>query len=336
MDLRSWALAGCGLAVAAPAAAAPDPAAVDAVDPVAPQVVVVFVQPPAALASAVEVALAPWHVQVVRVEEGVRTDRESAQALATTTGASRVVWTIDETIIVYDRDSGSFDHRALPPGRLDDATAAAVGLTIKTMLRLPPPGRTPAPEVPAEPVGSPTTPSPRARGEVRAGAALVIPAGGDGVVAPSVTIGAGARELGGWPLGVTLDATLTPASTVETSGFAGTSGYLDARVLVSWRGWRGGDVALDALAGVAIARTTLRGNLTAGGMVDERAVEAGFVAGGSARWERWSYLVPRAWITVTAGRPQIAIVEAGGAAARYAFDSPWATLDVGVGVSTTF
>ncbi|HSS01186.1 MAG TPA: hypothetical protein VLM79_29210, partial [Kofleriaceae bacterium] len=111
------------------------------------------------LRHAVEQVLAPWHLAVV-IEGPPPTDTAMAEQRADADTARFVVWRDGEQLVVYDRELGSTERRDSRSGVLDAPTAAAAALTIKTMMRLPPP-----PEVPAR--APPAEPAPEGRVEVR-------------------------------------------------------------------------------------------------------------------------------------------------------------------------
>jgi hypothetical protein len=96
------------------------------------------------MARSAAVALSPWHVQVVAVagatpsaEAG--TSGRDARALARVNRASVVAWLVEgpgtRTLVVYDATVDEVISRAVAPGPLDEPTAAAIALSIKTMLR---------------------------------------------------------------------------------------------------------------------------------------------------------------------------------------------------------
>jgi hypothetical protein len=94
------------------------------------------------LRHAMEQVLAPWHLEVV-IESAPPTDSAMAQARADADTARFVVWREGAQLVVYDRELEFIERRDSRSGMLDPPTAAAAALTIKTMMRLPPP---PAPE----------------------------------------------------------------------------------------------------------------------------------------------------------------------------------------------
>ncbi|MEJ7599621.1 MAG: hypothetical protein WKG01_17065 [Kofleriaceae bacterium] len=99
---------------------------------------------------AVRATLAPWRLEVV-VETTVPADAKQAQMIGETQTARFVVWRVRGELVVYDRDRGAVEQRAAPVGRLDPASAAAAALTVKTLMRLPPPDQVAEAPVPAEP-----------------------------------------------------------------------------------------------------------------------------------------------------------------------------------------
>jgi len=105
---------------------------------------VVMVAAPAALEAAVEAALAGWPIQVSSApgEPGATMPAagERARAIGQSTGAGAVVWIASDgtghAVWVLDVASGHVTARRLQqPPPWDDLAAAAVALTIKTLLR---------------------------------------------------------------------------------------------------------------------------------------------------------------------------------------------------------
>ncbi len=105
---------------------------------------VVMVAAPAGLESAVEAALASWPIQVTSApgDPGATMPAagDRARAIGQATGAGAVVWLASDgsghAVWVLDVESGHVTARRLPQAPpFDDLTAAAVALTIKTLLR---------------------------------------------------------------------------------------------------------------------------------------------------------------------------------------------------------
>jgi hypothetical protein len=108
---------------------------------------VVLADPDLELRHAMEQALAPYRLQVV-IEGTAPGDASMAQERADADTARFVVWRDGAELVVYDRELGTTERRDSQAGVLDPPTAAAAALTIKTMMRLPPPP-TEAPPAPA-------------------------------------------------------------------------------------------------------------------------------------------------------------------------------------------
>ncbi len=105
---------------------------------------VVMVSAPAGLEEAVETALAGWPVQVTTAggDPGATMPAagEQARAIGQAQAAGAVVWTAGDAtghaVWVLDVDSGRVTARRLPqPPPWDEPTAAAIALSIKTLLR---------------------------------------------------------------------------------------------------------------------------------------------------------------------------------------------------------
>jgi hypothetical protein len=90
------------------------------------------------LLRAVTTTLAPWKLEVV-VEDTAPTNTGEAEARAKAREARFVVWRRDGDLVVFDRERGAAEHREGTQGELDPASAMAAALTVKTLMRLPPP-----------------------------------------------------------------------------------------------------------------------------------------------------------------------------------------------------
>jgi hypothetical protein len=99
---------------------------------------VVLADPDPELRHAMEHALAPWRLEVV-IDGSPPADTAMAQQQADAGTARYVVWRDGDQLVVYDRELGFTEKRGSRSGVLDPPTAAAAALTIKTMMRLPPP-----------------------------------------------------------------------------------------------------------------------------------------------------------------------------------------------------
>lgn len=118
--------------------------ATTAISAPAPRHRVVLADPDPELRHAMEQSLAPWHLEVV-IDGGPPASAALAQERADGDTARFVVWRDSGQLVVYDRELGSTEKRTSRAGVLDPATAAAAALTIKTMMRLPPPPTEPDP-----------------------------------------------------------------------------------------------------------------------------------------------------------------------------------------------
>lgn len=151
--------------------------------------VLVLIAPEESLAGAIETALEPWAIRVEAAPGPVPSptmpgSADRARALSSETGAAAVVWvsTSDEgpALWMYDRGSDRVVVRRLPsPPPFDPPTAAAVALSVKTLLRhsgvAPATERFGARTAPAEvepepePLPAPTVEPPRLRFEAGTG-----------------------------------------------------------------------------------------------------------------------------------------------------------------------
>lgn len=103
------------------------------------------------LLRAIRATLAPWRLEVV-VENPA-----DVHVLTTQEDARFIVWREKGELVVFDRDRKQAEHREAPAGPLDPVSAAAAALTVKTLMRLPPPADEAPPEVPPSAEIPPTT-----------------------------------------------------------------------------------------------------------------------------------------------------------------------------------
>jgi hypothetical protein len=221
-----------------------------AASPVASQRVVLADADPE-LRHAVEQVLAPWRLEVV-IEGPPPSDTAMAAQRADADTARFVVWRDGEQLVVYDRELGAAERRDSRSGALDAPTAAAAALTIKTMMRLPPP-----PEPAPTPPGVPETDAAGIEVRLEAGVATRL-AGGDASVSARL---AGAVEIRpwsswGWRIGVAGDA--GTSTSVDRASFKGTWSEWALLGVLSWTyahsGWE-----IEPHAGAGIRRSTLDG-----------------------------------------------------------------------------
>jgi hypothetical protein len=203
----------------------------------APRDRVVLADPDPELCHAMEQALAPWHLEVVRDGAPPR-DAAVARQRADGDSARFVVWRDADQLIVYDRELGSTERRGSRAGLLDPPTAAAAALTIKTMMRLPAPREAATAQLDA----APALPSPAlADAAAPLDRALRLQAGLATRIFRSDVTGTSVRFAGSvalrpwaspWRFGLAGDA--GSSTSVSRAGFKGT--WCDESILgmVSW------------------------------------------------------------------------------------------------------
>lgn len=202
------ALAGVAVVMAVMGTAAA-PAAAEPVRRIA------IVNPTPELMHAAAAALAPWRIEVVDAgapaidptgaDSHPLIDTPRAIAIAHDRGADRIAWLDAGELVVLDPETGISERRPAPDGADDPAAAAAVALSIKTVLRLPPPPTTPTTPDPVADPGvrepqpielAPTAPVitlvPSAAGGIR------VPIDGTLAAHPRIELGLGA-VFGAWP-----------------------------------------------------------------------------------------------------------------------------------------
>ena len=237
---------------------------------------VVLADPDPELRHAMEQALAPWHLEIV-IEGPPPADAAMAQERADADTARFVVWRKGDELVVYDRELGFTEQRTSQSGVLDPPTAAAAALTIKTMMRLPPP---PSPtETPASPEG-PAASSFKVR--IQAGVATRIAHGSEADVTARFS---GAAEIrpwasSSWRFGLAGDGG-TPAN-VERASFKGTWSEWAVLGLVSWTYTRGA-WEFEPHAGGGIRSSTLDGTEMNG----VRRESATLPTARGGMWVRW-------------------------------------------------
>jgi len=99
---------------------------------------VVLADPDPELLRAVTSTLAPWRLEVI-VDPDPPANTGDAQHRADARSARFVVWRRDGDLVVFDRERGAAEHREGRTGTLDPIEAASAALTVKTLMRLPPP-----------------------------------------------------------------------------------------------------------------------------------------------------------------------------------------------------
>jgi hypothetical protein len=266
----------CSLVVAVVVAAL---AAVAASDPAARHRVV-LADPDPELRHAVDQALAPWQLEVV-LAAAPPTGTADARRQADAEAARFVVWRDGDALVVYDRELGATERRAVRARTLDPPAAAAAALTIKTMMRLP------ALAAPAAPTSSPVS-DPVVQLRLQAGVASRIPRGEP--TRASVRFGGAVTwrpwASAAWRFGIVGDA--GTATSVARASFQGTWSEWGVLAIAGWTYARGG-WELEPHVGTGLRRSSLDGTEMASPR-REAATLATARAGGWLRWRiaRWT------------------------------------------------
>lgn len=207
---------------------------------------VVLADPDPELRRALEASLRPWRIAVVVAPAPASPAEASARAEADT--PRFVVWREGDELVVFDREAHAAERRPAHAGSFDAVGAAAAALTVKTLLRLPPP------DAPPEP---PRTESPTPTYRLQVGGAVRLARGLDTTTGARATIaGAIAPWAGALRFGLVAD--LGSAAAIDHAGFTGTwtdwavLGFASATVV---RGtWE-----LEPAVGAGIERSALTG-----------------------------------------------------------------------------
>jgi hypothetical protein len=194
----------------------------------------VVVADDARIVHAIEAAVEPWDIEVVTSLETAPSNAEGAAAIAAREHADAVAWTTQTSIWLYETRGGRLVSREIARvATYDEASAAAVALSLKTLIRMgslspdaPPSASTPpkasasvAPATPPPPSARPSIPR-MARGmslEAEVGARFVET---DAALAePRLAVAAGV-----WleHVGLFLSLTGGSGSSVARAGLAGT------------------------------------------------------------------------------------------------------------------
>lgn len=282
---------------AAPAVARAD--IVASVDPGAPAPApapapikrIVLIDASPELVHAASAALAPWTIDVT--DETWPADQPLDDAAALELGrartADRVAWLAGGELVVADPATGTVERRPAPDGAADAPTAAAVALTLKTVLRLPPPTAT-TPIVTTTQVDDPVEPvQPHADAQIaivpEVEGALRVSFGGSLDPQPRVVVGLGLTH-SRWPRWrPSVVAGFGPSVEGGTSGFKGRYSDVEAGLQLALevpvsRAW-----AIVPRARFAVHRTHVSGRLPM--MEDFDAHAIGYEAGADlAVWWR--------------------------------------------------
>ncbi len=219
---------------------------------------VVLADPDPELRHALATALSPWDLEIV-VEATRPGDATQAEALATREAARFVVWRRDGDLVVFDRERGSAEHREGRVGPLDPVAAAAAALTVKTLMRLPPPVE-PSPPMRAE--AGVTV----ARQVSASGSEVRVQLGASARIARGSSTDLGARAIGAallrpwlqrrWHFGIAGE--LGTETAIQRSGFKGAWNDWAVFALASWSLSRG-PWAFEPHAAVGLTRSSFDG-----------------------------------------------------------------------------
>ncbi len=192
---------------------------------------IVLIAPPPALTTAVRTSLAPWRIDVVVVARTAG----APEALAAAQQAGFVAWREGDDLVFWDTARSQYERRPMAT-ELDEASAAALALSIKTWMRLGPPPTAPnaaatsptaalavvaTPTAPSDPGGRATpdpiaTARPRWRVEIAGGARANIGDQGGAALRLGVT---GLVRAGPFDVGLALE--LGPGQTVAMDAASG-------------------------------------------------------------------------------------------------------------------
>ena len=246
--------------------------------------------PPLVFEQAVRAALAPWRVVVVVEHAPPPGDATAAEEIADQHRANAVAWMTPRNMVVYDYQTDELVERPIEaPGgeaaEMDDVSAAALALTLKTLLRLPP---EPPPPDPPPPVAVVVAAPPRPAW--RLGLLGGLRLRGDRTE-PRFTI-VGERRLG--PAAAALWVSFGGGFDVDSGGFVGswseTAGGVAALLPLERGAWR-----VTPGVGASLHRTSMDGEFRGGGNGNDdpelpvTATDAGFDAELGATW-RWRFV----------------------------------------------
>ena len=244
----------------------------------APSTRVVLVDPDPELLRAMTTALQPWKLDVIVDASPI--DEIGATERADALPARFVVWRSGKDLVVFDRQRGDAQHRDVAAGALDPIDAASVALSVKTLMRLPPPEQIDRPLSP---------PSPRATRSfelrVQASTAARVASGTSARFGGAVMV----KPIAALRIGVAGDT--GTSDTFKSASFAGSWSDWSLLAIAGWT-FTKGKVELEPWLAAGITRSHVRA-ATMGSMaesVDEHDLLPAFRVGGSAR-----YRLARQW-----------------------------------------
>ncbi|MDX2091384.1 MAG: hypothetical protein SFX73_26225 [Kofleriaceae bacterium] len=256
---------------------------------------VVLADPDPELLRAVEKTLAPWALEIV-VEKAAPVDIAQAAAHASGQTARFVVWRRGSDLVVFDRERGAAEYREGKAGALDPIDAAASALTVKTLMRLPPPPGTNDVAL----ATAVTTPGPEVR--VQAGAASRFSGSTHAEVSARVGGAALVRPWGQRDVRFGIAGEVGSRAEIKDGNFRGTWGDWAVLALASYTIARG-RWELDPHVGVGFSRSRLEGMESSVAREDARTLAA-FRLGVWGRWREGRFtLGAGATLDSTPGAP---------------------------------
>lgn len=233
------------------------------------------------LLRAVTTTLAPWRLEVIVDDLPPKTTGE-AEARAKVRDARFVVWRRDGDLVVFDRDRGAAEHRDGKQGALDVPSAMAAALTVKTLMRLPPPAEWNRVDV-----------APLTRDGFGARLQTVITSrvarGSSTELGGRVAAALLARPSARRGLRIGIAGELGTGASIENQGFKGTWSDWSVLAIGSWTQERG-RMELEPYAAAGIARSTFDG--TENGMTRrEKSTLASLRVGFAVRWRFGAWTV---------------------------------------------
>jgi hypothetical protein len=237
---------------------------------------VAVIAPPAGVEDAIRAQLAPWAIAVVVAPAPAPVDDDAARALAAALEVQALVWFADDSVAILDVRHGDVVRRARG-AVIDEATAAAIALTVKTVVRGP--TVAPPPPPPPPPLTLPMRVRPPAWRATIVGTLRWHVEG----LEPRLAL-AFARRLG--PVAVVARGSLGTGVTARTLDFAGTwrDRTFGAAIAVPRAV---GAVEITAAAGASLHLTGIRGVVfPRGAAAASAAAQLGLDAELGATWRR--------------------------------------------------
>lgn len=235
-----------------------------------------LVDPDPELLRAMTTALQPWKLEVIADASPI--DEIGATERADALRARFVVWRSGTDLVVFDRERGDVQHRDVAAGALDPVDAASAALSVKTLMRLPPPEEMDRPPPPIATSGLEL--------RLQVGTAVRIASGqASGRLAGTAMV----KPIAALRVGVMGDA--GTGDDFKIASFSGTWSDWSVLAIASWTFTRGKLEIEPWLAG-GLTRSHVRA-ATMGAMaesIDERDTLAAVRVGGAVR-----YRVARLW-----------------------------------------